>query len=112
MMPTDADVPFEQCVDRLGRRVRDELDLVGTDLLRHLGDAAHDSRGHAFGRVVRRREHRLGHDAGLEVDGHGLRERPSDVDPDANGHQAGAAVGAIGRGTAARRASRGFTRKT
>jgi hypothetical protein len=87
--PDDADardVALEQRVHRLRRRERDELDAralvseLGEQVVQHVCDAGRD----ALGRRVRRGHRRAR--AKLErrrVDSDGLRERPADVDPDA-----------------------------
>jgi hypothetical protein len=78
------DVALQQRVDRLRRRVRDELDVLAADLLGDRGDRAHDAGRDALLVVVRRRQHGAGDDrAGLQVAGDRLGEGSPDVDADA-----------------------------
>ncbi len=80
------DVALEQRVGRLRRRVRDEHDVVraGLQVAKHLLQAIDDPACHTFGRVVRRRYLELrDQDERVGVHGHDVRERPADVDPDA-----------------------------
>ncbi len=103
-----ADVALEQGVHGLGRRVGDELDLLGADLRGDVGDALHDAGRHAASASCVVGTTDSATIARVEVDGHGLGERSADVDADADRHAlrplyAGAAVGAIGRGATARR---------
>ena len=86
------DVPFEQRVDGLGGRVRDEVDALRADFDRELRDDVDDAGRDAVRVVVRRRHDRVGDDgAAFHVEGDGFRERPADVDPDANRHRLSAA---------------------
>ena len=80
------DVALEQRVHRLGRRERDELDAcpLVAELHEQVVERVCDSGGDAFRSVVRRRQRRAR--AQLEcrrIHRDGLRERPADVDPDA-----------------------------
>ena len=88
--PDRREVALEQRVDREGRRVADHEDRAEVHLpdgSRGLAQDRDDPLGDAVRGGVAGRDDGAGHDlARRDVDGGGLGERPTDVDPETDGH--------------------------